>query len=192
MMYLFFDTETTGLPQNWKAPVQQVNNWPRLVQIAWLMYDVQGNLLKEQQYIIKPNGFTIPKAASNVHGITTEKAIQEGIELTTVLNEFNQDINQADALVAHNMSFDEKIVGAEFIRGAYQTALFKRPRLCTMLATVDFCKIPGRYGFKWPKLSELHIKLFGKDFDDAHDALVDIQATAKCFWELKQLGVISS
>lgn len=189
-MYLFFDTETTGLPRNWKAPVQQVDNWPRLIQIAWLIYNEAGELLKEQQYIIKPNGFTIPKEASNVHGITTERAIQEGVPLTGVLQEFNHDISAVNSLVAHNMSFDEKIVGAEFIRGAFQTALFKRPRLCTMLASIDFCNIPGRYGNKWPKLSELHIKLFGADFADAHDAMADIQATAKCFWELKRLKVM--
>ena len=189
-MYLFFDTETTGLPRSWKAPVQQVDNWPRLIQIAWLMYDEAGALLKEQQYIIKPDGFTIPSAASNVHGITTARAMSDGVPLKGVLEEFNEDVNTSKALVAHNMSFDEKIVGAEFIRGAFATTLFKRPRLCTMLATVDFCKIPGRYGNKWPKLSELHIKLFGEDFEGAHDAMADIQATAKCFWELKNLKVM--
>jgi len=189
-MYLFFDTETTGLPLSWKAPVQQVNNWPRLVQIAWLKYDEGGQLLDEQQYIVKPNGFTIPKEASNVHGISTARALQEGVELDEVLDQFNAAITASQTLIAHNMSFDEKIVGAEFIRNTKQSLLFKLPRLCTMLATVDYCRIPGRYGFKWPKLSELHIKLFGHDFDDAHDAMVDIQATAKCFWELKKRGVM--
>lgn len=189
-MYLFFDTETTGLPLNWKAPVQQVNNWPRLVQIAWLSYSKEGKLLSEQQYIIKPDGFTIPNEASNVHGITTKIAKQQGVPLAGVLSHFNQEISKAKSLVAHNMSFDEKIVGAEFIRGTVQSQLFRMTRICTMLATVDYCRIPGRYGFKWPKLSELHIKLFGHDFEDAHDAMADIQATAKCFWELKKLGVM--
>ena len=52
-MYLFFDTETTGLPKNWKAPVTDVNNWPRMVQLAWETYDVQGNLLARNNHIIK-------------------------------------------------------------------------------------------------------------------------------------------
>lgn len=189
-MYVFFDTETTGLPRSWKAPVQQVNNWPRLVQIAWLIYDEAGNLLSEDQFIIKPNGFTIPKEASNVHGITTERAIAEGVDLMGVLHSFNEDISKNKVLVAHNMSFDEKIIGAEFIRNDITSDLFNQERFCTMLASVNFCRIPGNYGFKWPKLSELHIKLFGVDFEAAHDAMADIQATAKCFWELKQRGVI--
>ena len=189
-MYVFFDTETTGLPRSWKAPVQQVNNWPRLVQIAWLVYDEVGTLLSEKQFIIKPNGFTIPKGASDVHGITTEDAIAKGVDLLGVLHAFNEDIANNQILVAHNMSFDEKIIGAEFIRNAIQSKLFDQERLCTMLASVNYCRIPGKYGFKWPKLSELHIQLFGVDFEAAHDAMADIQATAKCFWELKKRKVI--
>ena len=59
-----------------------------------------------------------------------------------------------------------------------------------MHGTTDFCKISGPYGYKWPKLSELHYKLFKKGFDEAHNAAVDINATAKCFWELKRIGKI--
>ena len=59
-----------------------------------------------------------------------------------------------------------------------------------MKSSTNFCRIPGNYGFKWPKLSDLHIKLFGKDFDEAHNALADIRATADCFWELKRLKII--
>jgi len=88
------------------------------------------------------------------------------------------------------MSFDEKILGAEFIRKNIQNELFKKNRICTMKQSVRYCKIPGRYGYKWPKLSELHIELFGEDFKEAHDATVDINATAKCFWKMKELKII--
>ena len=77
-MYLFFDTETTGLPRNWKAPVTDLNNWPRMVQIAWILCDDKGNRVESADYIIKPENFVIPQDASRVHGITTEKAINEG------------------------------------------------------------------------------------------------------------------
>ena len=114
-MYLFFDTETTGLPKNWKAPIEDLNNWPRLVQLAWLVYDRNGNQIYGKDYIVRPDGFTIPANSSKVHGITTEQAISEGMPLAYVMSEFQKDINQAEYLVAHNMSFDEKIVGAEFL-----------------------------------------------------------------------------
>lgn len=189
-MYLFFDTETTGLPKDWKAPVTDLNNWPRLVQLAYLYYDNQGNKISEGDYIIKPNGFTIPVESSNIHGITTEIAISKGVDLQNVLTHFQGLINEAKTLVAHNMSFDEKIVGSEFLRNGFQNAIPVKPKICTMQSTTNFCKIEGYYGYKWPKLSELHYKLFGYEFEEAHNAMVDINATAKCFWELKRLGKI--
>ena len=122
-MYLFFDTETTGLPKNWKAPVTDLNNWPRLVQLAYLLYDTSGNKISSGDFIIKPEGFTIPVDASRIHGITTEKAIREGHTISTVLQQFNSLIGQANYLVAHNMSFDEKIVGSEFLRNGMQNSI---------------------------------------------------------------------
>jgi DNA polymerase III epsilon subunit-like protein len=161
-----------------------------MIQIAWILADETGNVIDARDFIIKPEGFVIPKAASDVHGITTEKALSEGKDLYSILLTFNELINEANHLVAHNISFDEKIVGAEFIRKNIRSSLFKKPRLCTMNASTDYCKIPGPYGYKWPKLSELHLKLFGEDFDNAHDAAADIGATAKCFWALRKKGII--
>lgn len=189
-MFLFFDTETTGLPKNWKAPVTDLNNWPRMVQIAWTLCDTKGNRIEAHDYIIKPNGFIIPKDASNVHRITTERAIKEGAEIEEVLFSFNSFVDKATYIVAHNISFDEKIIGAEFLRKKIKTNFSERKKLCTMQASTNFCKIPGPYGFKWPKLSELHQKLFGADFEEAHDASADINATEKCFWEMRRLGLI--
>ncbi len=189
-MYLFFDTETTGLPKNWKAPVADLNNWPRLVQLAFLYYDNNGNKISGGDFIIKPEGFTIPADASRIHGISTEKAIREGVAISSVLQQFNSLIGQASYLVAHNMSFDEKIVGSEFLRNGMQNSIPTKNKICTMEQTTHFCAIDGPYGYKWPKLSELHYKLFGTGFEEAHNAAVDINATAKCFWELKRLGKI--
>ncbi|PIV57874.1 MAG: 3'-5' exonuclease [Bacteroidetes bacterium CG02_land_8_20_14_3_00_31_25] len=189
-MYLFFDTETTGVPRNYKASVEDSNNWPRMVQIAWLVYNSDKIKVDEQQFIIKPEGYIIPKEVSKLHGITTERAISEGKDLQFVLNLFNTQIEESQFIIAHNISFDEKIVGAEFFRKKINSKLFNKPRLCTMHASTNYCKIPGNYGYKWPKLSELHIKLFGKDFEDAHNAAADIEATAKCFWKLRELKLI--
>ena len=184
-MYLFFDTETNGLPRSWKSPVTDLDNWPRLVQLAYLEYDANGKLLVEGSHIIRPVGFIIPKDASDIHKITHERALKEGEELSSVLLLFHQLLERAECLVAHNMSFDEKIVGAELLRNRMKNVVANKQKICTMQSTTDFCAIKGSYGYKWPKLSELHRKLFGYDFSDAHDASVDIKATAKCFWELK-------
>ena len=189
-MIVFFDTETTGLPLNWNAPITDSDNWPRLVEIAWLIYDYNGQKKSEKSYIIKPEDFDIPENATKVHGISTAKAHGLGIELIKVLKEFIADILYADYIVAHNMNFDEKVVGAEFNRKSLRNILDGKKKICTMLETVDYCAIPAYSGYKWPKLSELYQKLFGTNFDEAHNADVDILATAKCFWELLTMGVI--
>jgi DNA polymerase III epsilon subunit-like protein len=189
-MILFFDTETTGLPENWKAPVTDINNWPRMVQLAYLLYDNNGNKIKGGDYIIKPNGFSIPVEASQIYGITNERALSAGVEIGDVLKVFDKLLEQADFVVAHNMSFDEKIIGAEFVRRNLENNLAQKNKICTMLAATDFCAIPGNYGYKWPKLSELHYKLFNSNFEEAHNAAIDIDATAKCFWELIKRGVL--
>lgn len=189
-MYLFFDTETTGLPRNYKAPASDLDNWPRLVQLAYLLYDYNGNVISEGDYIVKPDGFSIPQEASEIHRITNERAIREGLPLFTVMEHFNQLIGQATNLVAHNMAFDEKILGAEFLRCDLSDPIPYKNRICTMQSTTDFCAIKNYYGYKWPKLAELHYKLFGFEFEEAHNAAADIHATGKCFWELRRLGLI--
>jgi len=189
-MYLFFDTETTGLPRNWKAPVTDLNNWPRLVQLAYLYYDKNGNKISGGDFIIKPEGFTIPLDASRIHGITTQKAINDGKPLSSVLQIFKSLVDQADILVAHNISFDEKIVGAEFLRAGMTNPFAQKRKICTMEKTTNFCAIDGLYGYKWPKLSELHYILFKTGFEESHNAAADITATVRCFWELKRIGKI--
>ncbi len=193
-MYLFFDTETTGLPANWNAPASNTRNWPRMVQLACLLCDSNGSIIQQHDFIIKPDGYIIPTDASEVHGITTERANQEGVDLSSSLSKFLDLAAEAKQLVAHNMEFDEKIVGAECHRKFGKNSVPTKPKFCTMKSphVINYCSIPPfRYGsYKWPKLSELHIKLFGIDFEEAHDASVDIQATAKCFFELRKLGVI--
>ena len=190
-MYLFFDTETTGLPRSWNAPVSDLNNWPRLVQIAWLLYDENGNRVSGKDYIIKPQGFTIPADSAKIHGITTERVVKEGVLLKDVLTEFAGLISQASHLVAHNINFDEKIVGAEFLRESIKHRMLSIKKICTMSTSTSYCKLPGKYGdYKWPKLSELHFKLFNEGFEEAHNATVDIAACAKCFWELKKRKII--
>ena len=189
-VYLFFDTETTGLPRSWNAPVTALDNWPRLVQLAYMAYDSEGALLSSFDCLIKPEGFTIPAESARIHGITTERALKEGRELAGVLREFKALLDQARYLVAHNMSFDEKIMGAELLRNGLPDIPAAKCRICTMHSTTEYCALPGPRGYKWPKLAELHQKLFGADFEGAHNASSDVAATAKCFWELKQLGVI--
>jgi len=189
-MYFFFDTETTGIPRNYKAPASDLRNWPRLVQLAWLLADENSNEITSAEYMIKPDGFTIPQDATRIHGITTEMAVQNGIDLKSVLTTVMPDIKRAFVLVAHNVQFDEKVLGAEFLRAGYPNPVESKERKCTMQGATNYCRLPGPYGYKWPTLQELHMKLFNETLGVAHRALVDVRACARCYFELKRLKVM--
>lgn len=192
-MFLIFDTETTGFPRNKKAPLTDFDNWPRMVQIAWQLHDEFGKLIDAQDYIVKPEGYDIPFGAEKVHGISTQKALDEGHDLIEVLQKFNAVAEKAKFLVGHNIAFDIPIVGCENLRKNQSFDITQKSTLDTQLTSTDYVAIPGGIGggFKWPKLSELHQKLFNQNFDEAHNATADVVATARCFFELVRLNVIS-
>ncbi|HMI67243.1 MAG TPA: DNA polymerase III subunit alpha [Cyclobacteriaceae bacterium] len=192
-MYLIFDTETTGVPHNKTAPLTDLENWPRLVQIAWQLHDQNGKLLSQHNYIVKPDGFDIPFKAEKVHGISTRRALEEGRDGKQVLDAFMVDLSRTQVLVGHNIEFDINIIGAELIRQSKDTSAFlQMEKVDTGIVSIDFCQLPGGIGgkLKMPRLSELHEKLFGKNFEDAHDASYDVAATARCFFALIGKGIV--
>jgi len=186
-MYLIFDTETTGLPKRWDAPITATDNWPRAVQIAWQLHDAMGNCIEHQDYLIKPHGFNIPYDAEKIHGISTELAQEQGISLSQVLEKFNITMSKTKFIVGQNVKFDLNVMGAEFVRLNVENPLQKLPVLDTCTEhTASLCQIPGgRYGkFKLPTLTELHQFLFDTPFGEAHNATADVEATTRCFFEL--------
>jgi len=189
-MYLFFDTETTGLPRDYNAPIEDVNNWPRLVQLAWALYNTDELLIEQRNYIIRPVGFVIPHEVIRIHGITNELALAKGFPLIDVLNEFIVAMDKASHLVAHNISYDLNILGAEGIRTQIKIPFDKMVHICTMRSSAEFCKIPGTYGYKWPNLNELYLTLFREPIQNGHNALVDVNACARSFFELKRRGAL--
>ena len=186
-MYLIFDTETTGLPKRWDAPITDTDNWPRCIQIAWQLHDAMGNVVEHEDYLVQPEGFNIPYDAEKIHGISTDLAQRQGVPLAHVLEKFNAALAKTTFVVGQNVGFDLNIMGAEFHRGGVTNNLQELPVLdtCTEL-TANLCKLPGgRYGrFKLPTLTELHQFLFNAPFSEAHNATADVEATTRCFLEL--------
>jgi DNA polymerase III epsilon subunit-like protein len=205
---LVFDSETTGKPRNYSAPCSDVNNWPRLVEIAWLELDTfpverspaaaaeRAAIVQaapKRRSVIMPDGFEIPPAATAIHGISQAQAIHEGLPCRLVLDDFRLALDAARVIVGHNLGFDVPVVGAELWRANMRnsaTTLVSKPRFDTMVAGTDVVKIPSCRGYKWPKLRELYRHLFGREPDDQHQAAGDVLATAECFCELVSLGVI--
>lgn len=188
--FIVFDTETTGLPLDWKAPMTRLDNWPRVIQLAWAVHEPDGKLVSDRCVLIRPDGWEIPSEEFWIeNGFTTAGNAAKGIPINSALALFLQDLNKCGGIVAHNMAFDYNVLGAEMIRLG-KKAKVKLPRYCTMQSSIEHCGLPGMYGFKYPKLEELHMILFGTEMEGAHDALNDVRGCAKCFFELRKLGLI--
>lgn len=205
---LYFDTETTGLPFKPGDPqrygrTHNTGGYPKLVQLGWILTDGNDKVISEHCHIIRPEGFSIPEESSSVHGITTDIALKEGKALRDVLLLISKDILQANVLVGHNIDYDVQVLVGELRRKNRKEPLQKLteiPVIDTMKSSVRFCAIPFPEGqprkydtgcdYKYPKLRELHFKLFGTEFENAHDALADIRATRKCFVELQKQNII--
>ena len=193
-MYLIFDTETTGLPKSWNAPMTDTNNWPRCVQIAWQLHDNMGNIIEHHDFLLQPDGFNVPYDAERIHGISTELAQEQGISLQEGLQLFNEVLQKTTFIVGQNLNFDLNIMGCEFHRLGVASNLTTLPILDTCTEhTAQLCQIPGGRGgkFKLPTLTELHKHLFGVGFGDAHNATADVEATTRCFLELIRLREFS-
>ncbi|MDC1285442.1 DNA polymerase III subunit alpha [Flavobacteriaceae bacterium] len=190
-MYIIFDTETTGLPKRWKAPLTDSENWPRCIQIAWQVHADSGELLSHEDYLIQPDGYTVPYDAEQIHGISTALAEQQGRPLAEVLALFSTALEQAEYVGGHNVTFDLNIMGAEFLRLGDHNPLEEAQVIDTCTEeTAQLCQLPGGRGgkFKLPTLTELYIHLFGAGFGEAHNATADVEATTRCFLELLRKG----
>ena len=194
-MYLVIDCETTGLPpRDRNAPIRNVGNWPHVIQLAWALFDETQTEAETTACLIRPEGFVIPDDAQRIHNISTERALSEGRDLTEVLQELYSATAKAEFLVAHNLDFDLNVISAEYLRIGLEPPFVRfrgEKRICTMKKSTKFCEIAGERGYKWPKLAQLHQRLFGCDFEEAHDAGADVAACARCFFALKDRGVIS-
>jgi DNA polymerase-3 subunit alpha len=190
-MFLVFDTETTGLPLRDNAPLSDFDNWPRAVQIAWQLHDDEGKLIEVKDYVIRPDGFDIPYNTAKFHGITTAVAKEYGVDLAFAMEEFSKALAQTKFIVGHNLAFDNNILGCEYLRLGQDNLLSNYPVLDTGEDTRSYCQLPGGRGgsFKMPKLIELHEKLFGHVFAEAHNAAADVEATTRSFFEAVRLRI---
>ncbi|TNE29426.1 MAG: DNA polymerase III subunit alpha [Bacteroidetes bacterium] len=191
-MFLVFDTETTGLPKDFKAPITDTDNWPRVVQIAWQLHGAKGELIEQVEYLIKPDGFDIPFESEQIHGISTALAERDGVPLREAMEHFVRTLKVSKFNVGQNVGFDINVVGCELYRLGLDSPMLEMPVLdtCTEV-TAQLCQIPGGRGgkFKLPTLTELHQHLFGEAFGEAHNATADVEATTRCFLELIRTGV---
>lgn len=189
--YLFFDCETTGLPIG-KPESYEIYKQPNIVQLAYILTDADFKLILVEDYIINQN-IDIPLSASNIHGITNEIMKSKGIEANLVFKRFIEVAEKAEIVVAHNIEFDYAALECELLKNGFKTILHKKQLICTMISTINFCKLP-RYngGYKYPKLIELVNACYGvNNIKDLHNANTDVILVLKCFEYLVNNKIIS-
>ena len=190
-MFLIFDTETTGLIGNKSAPYTDEAAWPRVVQLAWQLHGLDGVLVEQRDFLIRPDGFNIPYKAQSVHGISTALAQAEGVSMAEALAAFGEALSKATRLVGHNLEYDQLVLGGEYFRLGMENPLPAYSVVDTCWEdTAQLCQLPGGRGgkFKFPKLEELYRHLFGTGFDQAHNATADVEASSRVFLELAARG----
>jgi DNA polymerase-3 subunit alpha len=189
---LVLDLETNGLPEmagfNKYYSYNDIEKYKssRIVQCCMALYDNNGNEIEIMDKIIKPNGYDIKNF--DIHGITYEKAIKEGIELNSIISNIKEYLLKSYVIVGHNINFDVNILSSELYRAKeYNTAfnLVTKQRYCTMFKSRNIVKVLNANGkVKLPKLSELYLSLFHKESENTHDARYDVRNCAKCYFEL--------
>lgn len=189
-MILLIDTETTGIPAKYQYDNPHHPQTPRLVELGALLFTEKGKRYGKLEVIVKPDGFEIPKAASDVHGITTERALAEGVPLSEAMARFEKMIDLCDTVVAHNLSYDYLVYRGECLKLGLEDKLKSKKHVCTKELTTDICKIPSNYGkYKWPNLQEAHTKIIGYEFSGAHGAMADIEACARVYFKINGIDI---
>ena len=191
---LVFDTETSGLPER-NASIMDVEKWPHILQLSYILYNTETKkLLELYDNLIKiPPSVIVTPGSEAIHHISREMCLEKGVPLNEALNAFNNALDQADVIVGHNISFDKRLIMVECKRlrmlQRFTVNSAQKPEYCTMKHSVDICRIEatsatGDKYYKYPKLSELHLHLFGEEAHGTHNALADILICLRCYLKM--------
>ena len=186
--YIILAIETNGLPYDWDAPVQYIDNWPEIIEIAWQLFDDERNLINERSLIVKPNDCEISEEIEVLTGITLENIHKNGIPPPIAFKELSKALQTfSPILVSHNCEFVTKVIAANCLRYDLNYSILFDEQVCTMKESIYFCELPN---LKYPKLSELSEALFSEKTENSHIALFDVQVIARAFFKLQDIGVI--
>lgn len=189
MKVFVFDTETTWFINKKESSLIKQ---PHIIQFAWILWDFTNGEFKEEKRIdiyINP-WIPIPYSSSLVHNIYNID-IQDKKNIEYHIEDILYHINIPDIIIWHNVEYDEEMVKLELKRLWREYDYRPKQVMCTMKTTVDFCAIKWNWErYKYPKLGELYKTLFWEYFVWAHNAIIDVENTLKCFIELVNRGVL--
>lgn len=190
MKLLVFDTETTGLPEK-GAQINEVNKWPYIIQLSYILYDTENNyVLDIFDSIVKlDKNIKINPISENIHKISMDISQEKGININNILKSLKNAINECDIIIGHNVKFDKNIVLVELARNNMVNIFKNKIFYCTMYGSKNICKIPininGKDIFKYPKLVELYKFYFKDEPENLHNSMYDVLVTLRCFGMLK-------
>ncbi|MBC7885585.1 MAG: 3'-5' exonuclease [Saprospiraceae bacterium] len=188
-MYLIFDCSAIAKPTNYKAPFSDTFAWPRLIHLSWILLNSEYKPIEDFDCIVKPDGFTIDENVEKNAHIDADDIVKKGAPLEEILDKFSASVDKAEYIFAHNLSYNENVVGAEYIRKVKSINMFKKERYCLMQESTYYCKLPAKGGgYKWPTLNELHATCFNHGYKPTNNARADVIAAARCFIKLKKTG----
>lgn len=186
---LFIDTETTGIPKRWNLPYSETENWPSAVQVSWIVYDENGIEIKRENCYIDVDDLKISAKSFKIHGITKEFLSKNGQNRKLVLEKLSADIQRYQPLIiGHFTEFDIHTLSCDFYRTGLENPFQQSMFYCTMLKSKDYVLNPEVDCFRLPQLYEF---LFNEKMERSHDAMIDAEMTAKCFFEIRSRGEIS-
>jgi len=186
---LFIDTETSGIPLRWDRNYTDSANWPHVIQVAWIIYDLQANEVKRcSRYIYQPD-VKISAESFKVHGISQTYLREHGERSKLVLRKLAHDIKKYKPLiVGHFLELDIQVLSAAFYRAHLPIPFGESRFFCTMLKSKKYVHNPS---VTYMRLNQLHEHLFAIASPDAHEAEHDAALTAACYFALQDKQEIS-
>ena len=161
-----FDTETTG-----------IDVWNDRIVTATIAR-IDGPNVETLTWLINP-GINIPQAATDVHGITTQHAQENGQNPAEAIREITAVLSDAHPVVAFNASYDFTILTAEAERHGTRVDV---PAVIDP-HVIDKHVDPRRRGKRTLTATCEH---YGVKQTDAHDATGDALAAARLAWTLTE------
>jgi len=188
-MYLIFDCSAMATATNYKANFTETDAWPRLIHISWILLGPDYKPMEDFDCIPEPKTFEIDEKSKAKAHIDDADIQRKLAPLDEILDKFSKSAEKAEYIFAHNLNYNENLLGAEYVRSKKSINMFSKKRYCLMEEGTYFCKIPAKGGgYKFPTLPELHATCFGQSYGPANNARADVIAAARCFIKLKKTG----
>jgi len=183
--FLFIDIETTGLPESDRISNENLDLWPNIIQMSWIVTDSNGKILKQEDYLVTQHNFKFDNFTNRIHKHKIAKSKTHGTHIRKILSRIDSDFKKVQVIIGHNIEFDLKMLKVEYLRNGFKENFLDKIHFCTMINTIRFCEFKNENGgFKFPKLSELNMKLFNNNLEKEYNSIVNVKSICNCFWEL--------